>query len=81
MPKFSGYDDVFIEAFGRGVEELPEDKTRLVRPVVDPVYKPYVVLVRNRRVDIAGPFTSDGVALGWVARWSEFTDVTEDVAP
>jgi hypothetical protein len=41
--------------------------------MVDPVYKPYVVLVRNRRVDIAGPFASDGEALNWVAQWSRFT--------
>jgi hypothetical protein len=41
--------------------------------MVDPVYKPYVVLVRNRPVDIAGPFASDGVALDWAVRWAQFT--------
>jgi hypothetical protein len=39
MPKFSIYDDMFIEAFGRGVEELPEDKTQLVKDIVEKIHE------------------------------------------
>jgi len=41
--------------------------------MADTLYKPYVVLVRNRRIDIAGPFPSNGVAREWIDRWGQFT--------
>ena len=41
--------------------------------MADFLVKPYVVLVRDRRVDIAGPFPSREAAGDWIDRWDYFT--------
>lgn len=40
----------------------------------DPLYKPYVVLARDRRIDVAGPFATLAEAEEWAACWDEFIE-------
>ena len=38
-PFVSGYEQAFLDAFGRGVEELPEDHAALVKTIVDKIHE------------------------------------------
>ena len=40
----------------------------------DPLYKPYVALIRDRRIDIAGPFVTKDAAVDWLRRWDALTN-------
>ena len=44
-PNVSRYDDAFIEAFGRGVEELPDAQTKLVKDIVDRIQEEVVTQI------------------------------------
>ncbi|CAB4166677.1 hypothetical protein UFOVP843_44 [uncultured Caudovirales phage] len=40
----------------------------------DPLYKPYVALIRDRRIDIAGPFVTRAAAVDWMDRWKDWAN-------
>jgi hypothetical protein len=38
-PFVSGYEQAFLDAFGRGIEELPEEHAALVKAIVDKIHE------------------------------------------
>jgi hypothetical protein len=41
-PFVSSYDEAFLAAFGRGIKELPADKTKIVKDIVDKIHEEVV---------------------------------------
>lgn len=42
--------------------------------MTDTIYRPYVVMVRDHRVDAAGPFKDIHTAASWAEQWQAWTD-------
>lgn len=46
-PYVNSHDQAFVNAFGRGVERLPDDRTKLVKDIVDRVHEEVVSQVMH----------------------------------